>query len=153
MDPMDRMLHSLPKADASPDLATRIQLVIHRRQRRRQLARWSSALLAGGLGLWLAWPALFWLSSGELYVSGAPWLLGGLDYFNSESLDMINRFFNSTLSAQTAVGSAFALSTWLGALLLCCAIFLVIDFRIWQPRGGAHARGGSSAMLSSSVHT
>ena len=152
MDKMDRMLRSLPKANPAPDLAARIQAAIHRRHRRRQATRWSGALLLGALGIWLMWPAILWMSSGELYASGASWLLGSLDYFNAESLDMVNRFLNGTFSAQTAVGSAFALSTWLGALLLCCAIFLVMDSRTWQPISGPGSRGGSSTMLSSSVH-
>ncbi len=151
-DKMDGMLRALPKANPSPELAARITLTIHRRHHRRQVTRWSGALLLGALGLWLAWPGILWLSSGELYVSGAPWLVGSLDYFNSESLDMVNRFLNGTFSAQSAVGSAFAFSTWLGALLLCCAIFLVIDPRAWQPTSRPRSRGGSSTMLPSSVH-
>ncbi len=86
MDKMDRMLHALPKANPSPDLAVRIRLSIHRRHRRRQLARWTGASLLGLIGLWLVWPGVLWLSSGDLYASGTPWLLGSLNYFDSASL-------------------------------------------------------------------
>ncbi len=152
MDKMDRMLGALPEEDPSPDLSLRIRLMVRRRHRRRQLVRGTASSLLGLVGLWLLWPGLVWLSSGALYVSGASWLFGGLDYFNAESLDMLNRFWNVTFSAQNAIGSNLAVSIWLGALLVCCAIFLVIDSRAWQPVSGPRSHGGTSTAFASSVH-
>jgi hypothetical protein len=151
-DKLDRMLQALPKANPSPELAARIQRTIHRRHRRRQVTRWGSALALAMLGLWLVWPGVLWLSSGELYASGAPWLLGTVDYLSAESLDMVNGLLNGTLSAQNAVGSTFAFSTWIGALFLCCAIFLAIDARTWQPNAHAGSHRGRSTMLPASLH-
>src|SRR5512135_2253500 len=127
MDKLDRMLSALPQEEPSPELSARIRLLVHRRHRRRQVARWSGASLFGLAGLWLVWPGILWLSSGMLYAPGTPWLMGSLDYLNRESLDMLNGVWNGAFSAQNAIGSALGLSTWLGALSLCCAIFLVID--------------------------
>ncbi len=152
MDKLDRMLGALPEEDPSPDLPARIRQVVHRRHRRRQAARWTSASLLGLLGLWLVWPSILWLSSGAIYASGTSWLAGSLDYLNSESLDMLSGFWSGMFSAQNTVGSALAVSTWFGALLLCCAIFLVIDSRVWQPVSGPHSHGGTSTMLGTSVH-
>ncbi len=152
MDKMDRMLRALPQEESSPDLARRIYRSVQRRRRRRRAARLTSASLLGLIGLWLTWPGILWLASGALSASGTPWLLGSLDYLSSESIDMANRFLNGTLSAPNAVGSAFALSIWLGALLLCCAIFLAIDPRAWQPLPGPGPHGGSSTMVASSAH-
>ncbi len=152
MDKMDRMLRALPQEQPSPELARRIQRSVLQRHRRRQAARLTSASLLALLGLWLTWPGILWLSSGVLSASGTAWLLGSLDYLGSESIDMATRFLNGTLSAPDVVGSSFALSVWLGALLLCCAIFLAIDPRAWQPVPGRGSHGGSSTMLASSVH-
>lgn len=152
MDKMDRMLGALPQEEPSTDLARRIHRAVQRRHHQRRAARLAGASLLGLLGLWLTWPGILWLASGALNVPGTPWLLGGLDYLGSESLGMVDRFLNSTLSAQNAIGSTFALSIWLGALLLCCAIFLAIDPRAWQPAPGAGPHGGSSTILASSVH-
>jgi hypothetical protein len=152
MDTLDRMLSALPEDEPSAELSARIRLLVHRRHRRRQVARWSGASLLGLAGAWLVWPAILWLSSSTLYASGTPWLMGSLDYLNHESLDMLNGFWNGAVSAQDAIGTALGLSTWLGALLLCCAIFLVIDSRAWQPASRPRSHGGTSTMLATSVH-
>ncbi|HEX8990613.1 MAG TPA: hypothetical protein VF784_02950 [Anaerolineales bacterium] len=152
MDEMDRLLERLPEEGPSPELATTIILAVHRRHRRRQIAREIAASFLGLLGLWLAWPGISWLSSNELFASGTPWLLGGLNYVNGESLDTLNRLWNTAFSAQTAIGSSIALSVWLGALLVCGAIFLALDARSWQPARRPRVHGGGSTMLASSLH-
>ncbi len=151
-DKLDHMLGTLPVEPPSPGLSARIRGAVHRRHRRRQTLRWAGASLLGLSGLWLVWPGIAWLSSGSLYASSASWVAGSLEYFDSESLDMLSRFLNGAFSAQNAIGSALALSVWLGAFLLCCSIFLVIDSRVWQPVSGPRSHGGNSARLASSVH-
>ncbi len=152
MDRMDRLLRALPGEDPSPDLAGAILVTIHRRFRRRQVARRVGAFLLGLLGLWLVWPGLAWLSSGEIFAPGTSWFMGGLSYVNSGSLDMLNSLWNTIFSAQNAIGSSVAWSTWLGAVLVCCSIFLALDARAWQSPAGPHVHGGRSTMLASSVH-
>ncbi len=151
MDRMDRMLHALPSEEPSPELAAAILTSVHRRYRRRQAVRRSAALVLGLLGLWLVWPGLAALSSGELFAPGMPWLMGALNYMNYESFDMVSHLWNSIFSAEGALGASVALSVWIGALLVCGAIFLALDARAWQSTAG-RARGGSSTMLATSLH-
>lgn len=151
-DKLDHLLGTLPAERPSPDLSARIRGAIHRRHRRQQTIRWTSASFLGLTGLWLVWPGINWLSSGALYASGSSWLAGGLEYFSAESLELPGRVLNGAFSAQNAIGSALAFSIWLGAFLLCCSIFLVIDSRVWQPVSGSRSHGGNSARLASSVH-
>ncbi len=152
MDELDRLLGRLPEERPSPDLAAAITLAVHRRHRRRQAARGVAAFFLGLLGLWLAWPGISWLLTNDLFASGTPWLLGGLNSVNDESLDMANRLWNTVFSAQTTLGSSVALSVWLGALLVCGAIFLALDAHSWQPARGSRAHGGDSTMLAASLH-
>jgi hypothetical protein len=152
MDRLDRMLGTLPADDPSPDLSARIRRSVRLRHRRRQVVRWTGASVLGLVGVWLLSPGIAWLSSGALYAPGTTWLAGSLDYLNSESLDMLSGFWNGASSAQNAIGSALAFSIWLGAFLLCCSIFLVIDSRVWQPLSGSRSHGGNSTRLASSVH-
>ena len=152
MDELDGLLSRLPEEGPSAGLAAAITTAVHRRHRRRQAARGIAAAFLGLLGLWLASPGISWLLSNDLFSSGTPWLLGGLTYVNDESLDLVNRLSSTAFSAQTAIGSSIALSVWLGALFVGCAIFLALDARAWQPPGRRRVRGGGSTMLASSVH-
>ena len=152
MDEMDRLLGRLPEEGPSPDLAAAITTAVHRRHRRRQAARGVAASCLGLLGLWLASPGISWLLTNDLFASGTPWLLGSLNSVNDESLDMVNHLWNTAFSAQTSIGSSIAFSVWLGALLVCGAIFLALDARSWQPARRPHAHGGDSTMLAASLH-
>ncbi len=151
MDRMDRMLHDLPSEGPSPELAAAILATVHRRHRRRQAAQRATALVLGVLGLWLVSPAVAALSSSELFASGAPWLMGALNYMNYESFDMVSHLWNSIFSAEGVLSASVALSVWIGVLLVCGAIFLALDARAWQSTAGG-ARGGSSTMLATSLH-
>ncbi len=151
MDRMDRMLHALPSEEPSPALAAAILAAVYRRHRRRQALRRSTALVLGLLGLWLVWPGIAALSSSELFASGAPWLMGALNYVNYESFDMVSHLWNSIYSAEGALSASVALSVWIGVFLVCGAIFLAVDGRAWQSTAGG-ARGGSSTMLATSLH-
>ncbi len=150
MDDMDRLLRALPAESPSPELASLIRAAVLRRHRRRLAIRRSIASVCGLLGFWLAWPGLIWLSSGQMYVSSASWLIGGLGYVSTASVDSL---WNAAFSVQDAMGSSLLLSIWLGALLLCCAIFLALDSAAWQPTWPPAARGRTSGMLASSLHT
>ncbi len=153
MDKMDRMLHALPQDGPSPDLSVMIRAAVHRRHRRRQLVRWTGASLLAAVGLWLISPGIAWVSSGELLAPGTPWLLGSMGYLNYESIEMINSFWNGTFSLQNVIGSSLAFSIWLGALLLCSAIFLAVDSQAVQPPPSKTTGGNrSSEMFPSSVH-
>lgn len=152
MDDMDRLLGRLPEESPSPSLAAGIAGAVLRRHRRRRAARGVAGAFLGLLGLWLAWPGVSWLASSELFVSGAPWLAGALNSVNDESLEMVNHLWSSSFSTQTAIAASFAPSVWLGALLVCCAIFLALDPRSWQPARNPPGRRGGSTMLASSLH-
>jgi hypothetical protein len=132
MDKMDKMLHSLPGHVASPELAGHIQAAIRRRQRGRHVFRWTAAGVLTLSGLWLISPAAVWLSSNELYSSGAPWLAGSMDYLNLESVQMLDRLWNGMLSFQNLLDSSLVVSVWIGVLLLCLAMFCTIDRQTFQ---------------------
>ena len=79
-------------------------------------------------------------------------LMGGLDSLNSESLDLLSRLWNGTVSMQGAVGSGLALSILLGAVFVCCSIFLAIDRAAWQPNPGRPSMQGGRALSASGIH-
>ncbi|MGE5072052.1 MAG: hypothetical protein ACM3MF_01375 [Anaerolineae bacterium] len=133
MDKMDRLLRQLPSSSVPEGLAASIRLTVRRRHLRRLVVRRSVASVLGVLGLWMLWPALAWLSSGEPYASTASWLAGGLDYLNYGSLELITRVWSGAASLTGSLGSALEISVWVGALLLCAAIFLLLDLGSWQP--------------------
>ena len=151
-DDIDRLLRALPKEAPSPALASTIRAAVHRRHRRRRAARRGAASILGLLGLWLVWPGVVWISSGEMYASSTSWLLGGLAYLNSESVHVLDGLWSGVFSVQNAIGSSLALSIWLGAFLLCCAIFLALDSASWQSLSVSKDTRGSSGMLASSLH-
>lgn len=153
MDDMDRLLRVLPSDEPSPGFAAAIAESIRRRHRRRRIVRRSAAAFMCVLGLWLIWPAILWLSSVELYVSGAQWLLGGLSSLNAESTEIMARTWNSVLSAQDALNASVGVSIWLGALLLCGAIFLALDPVPWQPLPTPRRPQRNPSGLSPSLHT
>jgi len=153
MDDMDRLLRALPSDEPSPGFAAAIAESVRRRHRRRRTVRRSVAAFLCALGLWLIWPAILWLSSGELYASGAQWLLGGLNSLNAESTEIMVHTWNSVLSAQDALGASVGVSTWLGALLLCSAIFLALDSAPWQPLPTPRRPDPNPSGLSPSLHT
>src|SRR5512147_1053254 len=124
MDRLDRMLHDLPREEEPAGLTESIVLLIRRRHRRGQAVRGAGAALLGALGVWLLWPGILWVLSNELFVSSAPWLTGGLDYLNYETLEALSRVWNGAISMQGAIGSTLAASLVVGAALLCTAIFL-----------------------------
>src|SRR5512143_2201687 len=124
MDELDRMLRALPEEPAPESLAASVSQAVRRRHRRRQMIRRAGAAILAIFGIWLLWPGIVWMSSTELYASGAPWLMGGLDYLNYESMDALTRLWNGALSAQGAIGSTLAVSILLGAVLLCASIFV-----------------------------
>jgi hypothetical protein len=132
MDKMDRMLHSLPGHSSPPELAAHIQAAIHHRHRRAQALRWMAAGALTVGGLWLVWPAAMWLSSDELFSSGAPWLAGSTDYLSLESGQMLDRLWNGMFSIQNLLGSSLVVSVWIGVLLLCLAMFFAIDRQALQ---------------------
>ena len=132
MDKMDRMLRSLPVHALSPELASNIQASIHHRHLRRRVVRWTAASLLALSGLWLISPAAAWLSSYDLYSSGTPWLIGSADYLSLESVQILDRLWNGMFSLQNMLGSSLAVSIWIGALLLCLAIFCAIDGQAFQ---------------------
>ncbi len=154
MDKMDRMLHSLPQHVPAADLAARVRASIHRRHRRRVVMRGTAALMLALGGLWLILPAASWLSSMESYSSGTLWLASGMDYLNLESLQIVARLWNDMFSLQNMIGSSLVTSIWLGVLLLCLAMFFVVDWRsLQQPIRTAKAiRAGSSTILPSALH-
>ncbi len=152
MDKLDRMLRDLPREDVPPELAVSIGLAVHRRHRRRQLMRRAGAAVLAVLGVWLLWPGLLWLSSNELYASSAPWLTGGLQYLNEESLAMLSRLWNAMFAVQGTISSSVAVSIVVGALLMCGSIFLAIDIASWQPPFRQSKSAASSGMLSSGLH-
>ncbi len=132
MDKMDKMLHSLPGHVPSPELAAHIQAAIHGRHRRRQALRWTAASVLTLGGVWLISPAAAWLSSNELYSSGAPWLAGSMDYLNLESGQMLDHLWNGMLSFQNLLDSSLVVSVWIGVLLLCLAMFCALDRQAFQ---------------------
>ena len=132
MDKMDKLLHSLPGYAPAPELAGHVQAAIHRRHHRREAVRWTAAGILTLSGLWLISPAAVWLSSNELYSSGAPWLAGSMDYLNLESVQMLNRLWNGMFSFQNLLDSSLAVSIWIGVLLLCLAMFCAIDRQALQ---------------------
>ncbi len=152
MDDLDRMLRGLPRDPVPPDLVASIREAVRRRHRRQLLVRRTIGAALATVGLWLLWPALAWMSSGELFVSGAPWLMGGLNSLNSESLDLLSRLWNGTLSMQGAVGSGLALTILLGAVFVCCSIFLAIDRAAWLPYAGRPSLDGGRAVSASAIH-
>ena len=155
MDDMDRVLRALPQEAVSPTLASTIRAMVHRRHHRRRTARRGVAAALAVLGLWLMWPGLIWLSSGEIYAPGTSWLFGGLDFLSYESVDALNRLWSSAFSVQNAIASSLAVAIWVGAILLSCAIFLLLEGAAWQPPSNRGGRGANSGMLVSSldVHT
>ncbi len=154
MDKMDRMLHSLPKPTASPELAIRIQARIRGRHRRRQALRWTAASVLALTGLWMVSPAVIWLSTAALYSPSTPWLVTGADYLNLESIEMMGHLWNGMFSLQDTIESSLIVSVWVGALLLCLAMFFVVDWRMLQPPSHIHKGVGSrgSAILPSALH-
>ena len=132
MDKLDRMLQSLPKHSPAPNLAAQIQATIRRRHHRRQRARWAAASVLALAGLWLIAPAATWLTSDELYASGMPWLFGGVEAWNSELFQVADRLWNGMFALQNTIGSSLAVSIWIGALLLCLAMFVTLDWRVFQ---------------------
>ncbi len=132
MDKMDRMLHSLPRHSPPPELAAHIQAAVHRRHRRGQALRWIAAGILTVGGLWLVWPAAAWLSSNELFASGASWLAGSTDYLNLESGQMLDRLWNGMFSIQNLLGSSLVVSVWIGVFLLGLAMFCAIDRQALQ---------------------
>ncbi len=152
MDDLDRMLRGLPRAALPPDLAASIREAVRRRHRRQLLMRRIIGAALAAMGLWLLWPALAWMSSGELFASGAPWLMGGLDSLNSESLDLLSRLWNGTVSMQGAVGSGLALSILLGAAFVCCSIFLAIDRAAWLTYPGRGSLQAGPALSAPGIH-
>lgn len=132
MDKMDRLLHSLPGHIPSPELAANIQSAIRRRHRRRQALRWVTASILTLSGLWLISPAAAWLSSNELFSAGTPWLFGSMDYLNLESVQLMEHLWNDMFSLQNLAGSSLVVSIWIGALLLCIAMFFAIDRQVFQ---------------------
>ncbi len=153
MDKLDRMLQSLPKHSPAPGLAAQIQATVRRRHHRRQRARWAAALVLALAGLWLIAPAVAWLSSSELYASGMPWLLSGVEAWNSESLQMADRLWNGMFTLQNTIGSSLVVSIWIGALLLCLAMFVTLDWRALQSPSNPlkAARRRDSDILASSL--
>lgn len=152
MDDMDRMLRSLPQEIPASALASTVRAAVHRRHRRGQMFRRGAASLFAVVGLWLVWPGLAWILSGGMYASSAPWLFGGLDYLNADSADVLNRIWGGTFTLQNAIGGSLAASVWLGALFLCCAIFLAFDAATWQLAWPRPDPGSGSAMAASSLH-
>jgi hypothetical protein len=132
MDKMDQLLHSLPGHVPSPELAAHIQSSIRRRHHRKQALRWTMASVLTIGGLWLISPAAAWLSSSELYSAGTPWLVGIMDYLNLESVQLLEHSWNDLLSLQDLAGSSLVVSIWIGALLLCIAMFFAIDRQVFQ---------------------
>jgi hypothetical protein len=152
MDKLDRMLRALPSDAVPAELASRIGESVRRRHRRGQLARRAGASLLAVLGLWLVWPGIAWMSSTELFASGAPWLTGGLQYLNYESMDALGRLWNGAISAEGAISSTLAISILVGAAFLCCSIFLAVDPVSWRLVPGRYGAAGDSKILSSGLH-
>ncbi len=152
MDELDRMLQALPREPIPPELAESVRLAVRRRHRRQLAIRRVAALLLALLGAWWLWPGISWISSGELFASGTPWLMGGLDSLNAESLELLDRLWTGAVSMQGAIGSGVALSILLGALLMCCSIFLAIDRASWQPIPGRAPLSGGHTMSPSGIH-
>ncbi len=152
MDELDRMLQELPQEPVPEGLAVAIVRTVHRRDRRRQALRRAGASVLGAAGVWLLWPAVGWLTSNELFASGASWLASGLSYLDAGSLDSIDRLWASVLGLQGAIGSAFALSLLLGASRLCGAIFLGIDPARWLNVPRPRHAGANGAVLASGIH-
>ncbi len=152
MDDLDRMLGDLPPEPVPPDLVASVRAAVRRRHRRQLLVRRAIGATLAAMGMWLLWPGLAWVLSGELFASGAPWLMGGLDSLNSESLDLLSGLWNSTVSMQGAVGSGLALSILVGAVFVCCSIFLGIDRAAWQPKPVRRSMQGGRALSASGIH-
>ncbi len=152
MDDLDRMLDDLPQEPVPPNLAGSVRAAVRRRHRRQLLMRRAVGATLAAMGVWLLWPGLAWISSGELFASGTPWLMGGLDSLNSQSLDLLSRVWNGTVSMQGAVGSDLALSILLGAVFVCCSIFLGIDRAAWQPKPVRRSMQGGRALSASGIH-
>jgi hypothetical protein len=152
MDKMDRLLRRLPSVSTPDGLAASIGLLVQRRHRRSLLWRRASASVLALLGLWLLWPVLAWLSSGEPYASTAPWLAGSLDYINYGSFDWLTRLWSGASSIQGALGSTLDVPVWLGALLLCCSIFLALDLGSWQPSPLLPSERGDYPISARSLH-
>ncbi len=98
-------------------------------------------------GLWQILPALAWLSSNDLYASGASWLVGGLNYLNVEPLQTASQLLNGAASVETLIGSFPGISIWLGAALLCCALLLIMDPRALEMTSPKRAGSAASASL------
>ncbi len=151
MDELDRMLGDLPEEPIPPGLAASVRLAVKRRHRRRIVLRRAGASLLAALGLWLLWPGIAWAASNELFASGAPWLAGSLESLNAESLDLLGRLWSGALTMQGAIGSGLAISILLGALFVCCSIFLAIDRASWQPIPAQPAMSSGHAMSASGI--
>jgi len=152
MDELDRMLRALPEEPVPESLAASVSQGVRRRHRRRQTIRRAAAAILAVLGIWLLWPGIVWMSSNELYASGAPWLMGGLDYLNYESMDALSRLWNGALSAQGAIGSTLGVSILLGAVLLCGSIFVAVDRASWPNVSRRERSARSSTILTSGLH-
>jgi hypothetical protein len=110
------------------------------------------AALLGALGVWLLWPGILWILSNGLFASSAAWLTSGLDYLNYETSEALGLLWNGAVSMQGAIGSNLAMSTVIGAGLVCAAIFLAIDPAAWRPIPDQHAAPTQSAILTSGLH-
>jgi hypothetical protein len=152
MDEMDRLLSDLPREAVPPELAASVHLAVRRRHRRSLVVRRAAASVLAALGVWLLWPGVAWASANELLAPGTSWLIGGLDSLNAESLDLLGRLWSGTLSLQGAVGSSLGISIVLGALLVCCSIFLAVDRASWQAVSGPRSRPAGRAMSPSGIH-
>lgn len=152
MDDMDRILRDLPRDLVPEGLSASVRIAVRRRHRRVLRIRRALASLLAALGLWLLWPALAWVSPSELLAPGTPWLMGAVESLGSESLDLLVRLWTNALSMQGAIGSSLAVSILLGALFVCCSIFLAIDRASWQPAPGQRPMARANAMSPSRFH-
>ncbi len=131
MDKMERWLKHLPRPVPAADLAERVRITVHRRHVRRVWLRRFAALTFGLSGLALAFPG-FPLFSVDLASSGTPWLMQGLNLFQTESLTSVMSLWNGMFSLQISLGSSLIVSVWLGIGLMALGLFFGFDRRVFQ---------------------
>ena len=141
MDKMDKLLHELPGHEPSMKLASQIRQTVHRRLRRRRIARNIAASVLIISGLWLSLPALSSLSLSDLFDSGTPWLVTGLNTLNLETISMLTQLWNGMFSLQSAIDSSLVVSIWIGILLLCFGIFFAVDMQTFQTPIQSYKKG------------
>jgi hypothetical protein len=131
MDKLERLLKHLPRPVPAADLSARVRIAVHRRHIREVWLRRAASWIFGLSGLALASPAFSFFSV-DLTSSGTPWLMQGLNLFQTESVTSVMSLWNGMFSLQISLGSSLIVSVWLGIGLMALGLFFGFDRRVFQ---------------------